>query len=146
MDQVDHPLPSEGAEVALNAITDKVLATLKEINLEEVVETPFGSMPGGQFIMVPITDMIIHTWDLAKATGHHTTLDAGLSEIGFNVVSVVAPLGGERGAFGPEVSVDDPASFPRPNAKYVWTPTLTFNNLRERKSPVLYLEGRGFFS
>jgi uncharacterized protein (TIGR03086 family) len=111
MGQVDYPLPSEGAEVALNAITDKVLATLKEINLEEVVETPFGPMPGGQFIMVPITDMIIHTWDLAKATGQNTTLDAGLSEIGFNVVSVVAPLGGERGAFGPEVSVDDPASF-----------------------------------
>ena len=51
------------------------------------------------------------TWDLAKATGQNTTLDTGLSEIGFNMVSVVAPLGCERGAFGSEVSVDDPASF-----------------------------------
>ena len=63
MGQVDHPLPSDGAEAALNSITNQVLATLKSINLADTIETPFGSMPGGQFIMVPITDMIIHTWE-----------------------------------------------------------------------------------
>ena len=82
MGQVDHPYPSEGAEAALVAITDQVLATIKGIDLAEVVETPFGAMPGGQFIMVPITDMIVHTWDIAKATGQNTTLDAGLAELG----------------------------------------------------------------
>jgi len=61
-----------------------VLATLKELDLEKIVETPFGEMPGGQFIMVPITDMIVHAWDLAKATGQNTTLDAGLAELGYN--------------------------------------------------------------
>ncbi len=111
MGKVDHPLPSTGAESALDSITDQVLATLKSINLGDTVETPFGSMPGGQFIMVPITDMIIHTWDLAKATGQNTTLDSGLSEIGYNVVANVAPTGRERGAFGPEVTVPDTASF-----------------------------------
>ena len=39
------------------------------------------AMPGGQFIMVPILDMIIHTWDLAKATGQNTSLDSGLCEL-----------------------------------------------------------------
>ena len=111
MGKVDHPLPAGGAEAALNAITDQVLATLKSIKLEDTVETPFGSMPGGQFIMVPITDMIIHTWDLAKATGQNTTLDRGLAELGYNVVVGVAPGGRERGAFGPEVIVPDTASF-----------------------------------
>jgi len=52
-----------------------VLATLKELDLEKIVETPFGEMPGGQFIMVPITDMVVHAWDLAKATGQNSTLD-----------------------------------------------------------------------
>ena len=47
MGNVDHPLPSEGAEVALKAITDTTLATLRSIDLAKVVETPFGSMPGG---------------------------------------------------------------------------------------------------
>ena len=62
-------------------------------------------------IIVPIFDMIIHTWDLAKATGQNTTLDSGLCEIGYNVVSGIAPTGREMGAFGPEVVVPDTASF-----------------------------------
>ena len=111
MGAVDHALPSEGAEAAFKAITDSTLATLKSINLEDTVESAFGAMPGGQFIMVPIVDMIIHAWDLAKATGQNTTLDSGLSEIGYNVVANVAPMGRERGAFGPEVVVPDTASF-----------------------------------
>ena len=111
MGDVDHPLASGGAEAALNSVTDQVLATLKEINLEDTIETPFGSMPGGQFIMVPITDMIIHAWDLAKATGQNTTIDSGLAELGYNVIVNVAPMGRERGAFGPEVTIPDSASF-----------------------------------
>ena len=111
MGDVNHPLPAEGAEAALDSIANQVLTTLKSINLEETVETPFGSMPGGQFIMVPITDMIVHTWDVAKATGQNTTLNSGLAEVGFNVITMVAPGGRERGAFGPEVTVPATASF-----------------------------------
>ena len=62
MGAVDHALPSEGAGAAFKAITDSTLATLKSINLEDTVETAFGAMPGGQFIMVPITDMIIQAF------------------------------------------------------------------------------------
>ncbi|PKB71521.1 MAG: hypothetical protein BZY87_05040 [SAR202 cluster bacterium Io17-Chloro-G6] len=111
MGNVAHDLPSEGAESAFKSIADSTLATIKSINLEDTVETAFGAMPGGQFIMVPIVDMIIHTWDLAKATGQNTTLDSGLCEIGYNVIVNVAPTGRERGAFGPEVIVPDTASF-----------------------------------
>lgn len=111
MGKVDHPLPSEGAEAALNAITDQVLGTPKSINLADTVETPFGAMPVGQFIMVPITDMIIHAWDLAKAIGQNTTLDSGLSELGYNVMVNVVAGGRENGAFGPEVVVPATASF-----------------------------------
>ena len=82
-----------------------------QVNLADTVETAFGAMPGGQFIMVPILDMIIHTWDLAKATGQNTSLDSGLCEIGYNVVAGIAPTGRERGALGPEVIVPDTASF-----------------------------------
>ena len=111
MGDVDHPLPSEGAEAALKAITDTTLATLKSIDLGATVKTPFGEMPGAQFIMVPITDMIVHTWDIAKATGQNTNLDRGLCELGFNVLGHVAEGGRQNGAFGPEVSVSETASF-----------------------------------
>ena len=60
-----------------------------QVNLADTVETAFGAMPGGQFIMVPILDMIIHTWDLAKATGQNTSLDSGLCE--FNHVVWTKP-------------------------------------------------------
>jgi len=111
MRNVDYPFPSEGPEAALISITDQVLATIKEIDLAETVEIPFGAMPGGQFIMVPITDMIVHTWDIAKATGQNTTLDAGLAELGYNVLVNVEEGGRANGAFGPEVTVPGSASF-----------------------------------
>ena len=83
MGNVAYLFPSEGAEAALISIMDQVLVTMKEIDLAAVVETPFGAMPVGQIIMVPITDMIVHSWDIAKATGQNTTLDAGLAELGY---------------------------------------------------------------
>ena len=79
--------------------------------MKKIVETSFGEMPGGQFITVPITDMIVHAWDLAKATGQNTTLDAGLAERGYNVLVNVAEFGRENGAFGPEITVPVTASF-----------------------------------
>ena len=79
--------------------------------MKKIVETSFGEMPGGQFIMVPITDMIVHAWDLAKATGQNTTLDAGLAKRGYNVLVNVAEFGRKNGAFGPEIEVPVTASF-----------------------------------
>ena len=110
MGQVDHALPSEGAEAAFKKVTDSTLAALKAANLEEIVKTSFGDMPGGNFIMVPITDIIIHGWDLAKATGQDATMDNSLAELGLQVLNG-ALAGGRDGAFfGPEVSVPASAS------------------------------------
>ena len=111
MGNVYHPFPSEGAEAALISITDQVLANLKEIDLAAVVETPFGAMLGGQFIIVPITDIIVHSWDIAKAADQNTTLDAGLAELGYNVLVNVAEGDRANAAFGPEVMVLASASF-----------------------------------
>ena len=111
MGDVNHPLPAEGAVAALESIVNQVITSLRAIDLEETVETPFGPMPGGQFIMVPITDMVIHTWDVAKGTGQNTTFDEGLAQVGLSVITMVAPNGRERGAFGPEVIVPATASF-----------------------------------
>ena len=110
MGNVDHALPSEGAEAAFKSITDTTLAALKRANLEETVETPFGAMPGGNFIMIPITDMIIHRWDLAKATGQNATIDNALAELGIQVLTPAVAGGREGGFFGPEVTVPASAS------------------------------------
>ena len=110
MGNVDHALPSEGAEAAFKSITDTTLATLKSANLEVTVKTSFGEMPGGNFIMIPITDMIIHKWDLAKATGQSATIDNALAELGIQVLTPAVAGGREGGFFGPEVIVPASAS------------------------------------
>lgn len=110
MGVVDHAIPVEGAGAAFKSITDTTLATLKSVNLEDIVETPFGEMPGGNFIMIPITDTIIHKWDLGKATGQDAAIDNALAEIGFQVLTPAIAGGREGGFFGSEVSVAASAS------------------------------------
>ena len=104
------PLPSEGAEAALRAITDTTLATLQSIDLEELVDSPFGPIPGGSFIMFPTSDLVVHKWDLAKATGQSTVLDSGLAEVCFQALTPAVSNGRERGVFGAEVAVPSSGS------------------------------------
>ena len=108
--QVNHALPSEGAEAAFKAITDTTLAALKAANLEDTFETPFGAMPGGNFVMIPIVDMIIHKWDLGKATGQDSTIDNAFAELGIQVLTPGIAQGREGGFFGSEVVVPATAS------------------------------------
>ena len=110
MGQVDHALPSEGAGAAFKAITDTTLPTLKAANLEDTMTTPFGNMPGGNFAMIPITDMVIHKWDLDNATGQDSTIDNGLAELGLMALTGALSGGWEGGFFGPEVTVPASAS------------------------------------
>ncbi len=61
-------------------------------------------MPAGNFILVPMLDMVIHLWDLASAIGQDKTIDAPLAEICLGILTPEAIEGGRQmGAFGPEV-------------------------------------------
>jgi uncharacterized protein (TIGR03086 family) len=75
-----------------------------------VIEAPFGSMPAGQLLMMAFGDMLIHKWDLAKATGQSTVLDSGLAEVCFQVLTPSVSNGRERGVFGAEVAVPSSGS------------------------------------
>lgn len=104
--QVDGDLPSEGAEAALKSITDQVISAANGMDLSTVVTTPFGDMPAGHFIMIPMVDLVVHRWDLASATGQNNTIDSSLAEVCVGVLSPEALEGGRNmGAFGPEVVV-----------------------------------------
>ena len=102
---VAEPLPTEGAEAVFTANTNAVLATAKSMNLETVVETPFGAMPAGNFLMIPMADTFIHKWDLAKATNQNTSMDSGLAEACYQVLEPGAEMGRQSGFFGPAVQV-----------------------------------------
>jgi len=107
---VNDPLPEEGARDAFLASTERVLRVIKAPGmLERVVSTPFGDMPAGNFLMFPFGDILIHKWDLAKATNQDPSMDSSMAEVVYRVWAPV--LDGMRGeAFGPAVTVPANAS------------------------------------
>ena len=79
--------------------------------LEAQVATPAGEMSAGQFIGILSLDNLIHTWDLAKATGQDTGLDPALTEACYDMfVPGLIDMARPHGAFGAAVSVPDSAS------------------------------------
>ena len=47
--------------------------------LEKIANLPWGPMPGAAFMGLATTDIVTHSWDLAKATGQSTDLDPELA-------------------------------------------------------------------
>ena len=79
--------------------------------LGRVIPTPFGDMPMAQFLMGTALDQLVHTWDLAKATGQDVSLSPSVVEAAFPVLtSGFADMGRQGGLVGPEVTVADNAS------------------------------------
>ncbi len=104
-------LPSEGAVAAFEAGTKAILEAIKVAGaLEKEVETPFGRMPVSNFLMIPMADMVVHKWDLAKATNQDTSLDSNLAEVCYQCLTPAVAGGREAGFFGNEVSIPISAS------------------------------------
>ena len=108
--EVNVPLPSEGAAAAFEAATSGLLFTAKATDLEKVVVAPFGTMPFGQILMIPFGDMLIHQWDLAKATGQDTSLDSGLADACYQLLQHLMQEGRDPDNFAAALTVSDSAS------------------------------------
>ncbi|MGW0516131.1 TIGR03086 family metal-binding protein [Crossiella sp. NPDC003009] len=57
-----------------------------------------------------VTELAVHAWDLARASGQDVQLDAGLVEFVHGQVVVSAQQGRDMGVYGPEVAVPEPAA------------------------------------
>ena len=81
------------------------------MDLSSIVTTPFGEMPAGHFMMIPMLDLVVHRWDMASATNQANAIDSSIAEICLGVLSPEAAEGGRKmGAFGPEVVIPATAS------------------------------------
>lgn len=79
--------------------------------LEAQVVTPAGEMSAAQFMGILALDHLVHTWDLAKATGQNTRLDPALTETCYGMfVPGLIDIARPHGAFGPPVPVPEGAS------------------------------------
>ena len=80
--------------------------------LSRLFELPFGTLPGTAFIVLRTTDVLTHAWDLARATGQPTELDAEVAEdmLERGKQFMSPAFRGEGRAFGEEQPCPDQAN------------------------------------
>jgi uncharacterized protein (TIGR03086 family) len=80
--------------------------------LGQIVTVPFGTVPGIVALHLRITEVLVHGWDLATATGQHTAFPADLAEqeLAFSIEKLSDIPPGRR-PFAPRqpVAADAPA-------------------------------------
>jgi len=81
---------------------DLVAAFSRPSVLEEMFTVPFGTVPGTVALHLRITELLVHGWDLARATAQHARFpdDLAVQELAFSSRALAGiPTG--RSPFGP---------------------------------------------
>jgi uncharacterized protein (TIGR03086 family) len=68
-----------------------------------------GSMPARMIAMMMVGELVVHGWDLARATGQTIETDPTTVETVHEMTVAMGDQGREMGAFGPAVEVPDSA-------------------------------------
>jgi uncharacterized protein (TIGR03086 family) len=87
-------------------------AAMRAADLSVIVDHPAMQMPGAQLLNFRTGDLILHSWDLARAIGVDETLDQGPVEYVWEALQPMAPMIGQVGVFGTGPSGDVPADAP----------------------------------
>jgi len=86
---------------AVRAAADEALSAPGA--MDEVVTLPFGEMPARAGLGFPLGDLLVHTWDLARAIGADDRLDAEACAV---TLANLEPIDGSiraPGFFGPKL-------------------------------------------
>lgn len=105
--------PPEQAAAFDRAAADAVADLQRDDAMVKVVALPFGTFPGEHLMELAALDTFQHAWDLAKATGQATDLDAGMVDALWDVAVAHmehAPRGEEPAPYGPEQTAPAEAS------------------------------------
>ena len=78
----------------------------------KMLDLPFGRMPGGALAGARMTDLLVHGWDIAKATGQSTDFAPELNEAALATARRMMTLDRAGSPFAPEqpVAADAPAA------------------------------------
>lgn len=111
----DHP-----ADTAGEALAEFDKAIRGPGALEQIVETPFGEMPGEVFARIAALDLLMHTWDISQASGQEPTVpDEIVRAIDEFARQAITDEMRTPGLFGPEVA--PPANASRLDALAAFT-------------------------
>ena len=107
LDFSDNPLATfdAGVAAALDAFGDPDAA-------DKTVKMPAGEIPVAVYLNMAATDMFVHAWDLAKATGQDTNLDPELATQLMDAARQLLdgkPRGGPNDQFDAAVEVPETA-------------------------------------
>jgi uncharacterized protein (TIGR03086 family) len=95
---------------AWRAARADMMAVLDPAALARPVPLPWGGqMPLGEWLERYPMEILVHTWDLAQATGQAAVLDPGLVHEALGPARQFAPVARMAGLIGPECAVPDDA-------------------------------------
>ena len=87
-----------------------LVAVLDDAALTKQVSLPWGArMPLGEYIGRYPLELVVHTWDLAKATGQAVVIDPDLVRDALATAVQFAPAARTAGMIGPECVVAEDA-------------------------------------
>jgi uncharacterized protein (TIGR03086 family) len=86
-----------------------LMAVLDARALARIVPSATGLVPLSEFLKSGAMEFLVHTWDLAQATGQATVLDASLVRDALGPARQFAPMARMSGLIGPECSVTENA-------------------------------------
>jgi uncharacterized protein (TIGR03086 family) len=86
-----------------------MMAALDPAALARPVPLPWGQLPLGEFLDRYPMEILVHTWDLAQATGQAAVLDPGLVRDALEPARQFTPLARLSGLVGPECAVAEDA-------------------------------------
>lgn len=87
----------------------EMMAALDPSALARLVPGPWGQMPLGEILERSAMEFLVHTWDLAQATGQVAVLDPGLVRDALGPARQFAPLARMSGLIAPECPVPEDA-------------------------------------
>jgi uncharacterized protein (TIGR03086 family) len=108
----EHPKmdADEAPPAAWARAKEAFLSPLDTADLSASVPGPFGPMPAEQLIGRFIsTDVLVHTWDLARAVGGDEQLPADIVEGAYSGLKPMDAMLRQPGVFGPKQPVPDGA-------------------------------------
>ncbi|MEY4231005.1 MAG: hypothetical protein RLZZ362_1854 [Actinomycetota bacterium] len=100
----------EDIVAAWDEARDSFTAGLTTGDLTANVTGPFGPMPAGQLIgRFVATDLLVHTWDLARAVGGDETLPADIVAAAYSGLKPMDAMIRQPGVFGPKTEAPEGA-------------------------------------
>jgi uncharacterized protein (TIGR03086 family) len=110
-DRDAHPVSAVGDDplATWRATRADLMAVLDARALARAVPSPTGLVPLGEFLNSGAMEFLVHTWDLAQATGQAVVLDVALVRDALGPARQFAPMARLSGMIGPECSVAEGA-------------------------------------